>query len=68
MWWWKKKRKIPKEKDKWDISAKEAVEKYGTPTKAMEALFQDIPIVGSSPPIQLIYMYLREQYYRKNPR
>lgn len=53
--------------DKWEISAIQAIEKYGTAEKALIAMWKDHPVAGFSAVDMLLYAYLREQYYKKNP-
>lgn len=74
-WWFKSESKEkPKKVDpihtKWKLSYDEVIEKYGTPRNAMIELFQDLPNVNgkSADVVKLIYAYLREEYYRKNPQ
>lgn len=74
--WWKKKHKKEeqsKEKDKWDINVPDAIKKYGSASKVMEEIFYDNPdwlrtSKTSNGLVNLIVLYLREEYYRKNPK
>lgn len=74
MWWWKKKHKepeVPKTKGKWQKTLNECLSEYGSATKFMEEIFKDNPDWlrddQSSPLAKLIIIYLREEYYRRNP-
>lgn len=63
--WCKQEPKI-KVKDKWDISAREAIKKYGSATEVMHEIFKDDLVIGLGPMEQLIVQYLKEEYFRKN--
>lgn len=65
--WFSKKTKEEIElQKKWNISARDAIKKYGSATAVMLEIFKDDQVIGL-PLEQLIIQYLKEEYLRKNP-